>query len=90
MFRPQSLTWPFTWLVLLSMDSSSNAVKPTCQCCKTRLKITDFACGKCTMRFCRIHRLPETHACTYDFKGEGRAYLEKLNPKLVGKKIELI
>lgn len=64
--------------------------KPRCLTCKARLKLTDFPCGKCTIRFCHLHRLPETHACTYDFKGEGRILLEKLNPRLEQKKMDSI
>ena len=33
--------------------------------CKKKLKLTDMEC-RCTRRFCTTHRLPETHACTFD------------------------
>ena len=34
--------------------------------CKRKLKLTDFSC-KCEKIFCRLHRLPENHNCTYDY-----------------------
>lgn len=44
--------------------------------CKKKLKIVDMKC-RCEMRFCGIHRLPETHNCDYDFKKKGREDLRK-------------
>ena len=35
--------------------------------CRKKLKLTDMAC-RCKNIFCSIHRLPEQHECTYDFK----------------------
>mgnify|MGYP006125872955 FL=1 len=35
--------------------------------CKKKLKLSDTPC-RCELRFCKAHRLPEKHACTYDFK----------------------
>ncbi len=33
--------------------------------CGKKLQLTDMAC-KCNATYCMMHRLPETHACTYD------------------------
>ena len=33
--------------------------------CKKKLKLSDMEC-RCTKRFCIVHRLPETHECTFD------------------------
>jgi len=33
--------------------------------CRKKLKLTDMEC-RCNKRFCAAHRLPETHACTFD------------------------
>jgi predicted nucleic acid binding AN1-type Zn finger protein len=33
--------------------------------CRKKLKLTDMDC-RCQKRFCAAHRLPETHACTFD------------------------
>jgi hypothetical protein len=36
------------------------------QGCKKKLKLSDTPC-RCELRFCKAHRLPENHNCTYDF-----------------------
>jgi len=36
--------------------------------CKKRLRITDVKC-RCENMYCKKHRLPETHECTFDYKG---------------------
>jgi predicted nucleic acid binding AN1-type Zn finger protein len=61
-----------------------------CACCRKKLMITDFSCGKCSIRHCGEHRLPEQHACPFDFKTAGRAQLMKQNPTVQGKKMEMI
>ncbi len=37
--------------------------------CNKKLKLIDFnfIC-KCNNNYCKIHRLPENHDCTYDYK----------------------
>ena len=35
--------------------------------CNKKIKITDFAC-RCDKIYCKLHRLAESHECTYDFK----------------------
>lgn len=37
------------------------------QDCKKKIKLTDFYC-KCNKIFCTIHRLPEYHDCSYNYK----------------------
>jgi len=37
------------------------------ECCKKKLKITDFTCGYCNLKYCMSHRLPEDHNCNIDF-----------------------
>jgi hypothetical protein len=44
--------------------------------CKAKLHLTDFAC-KCEGWFCSAHRHAESHKCSYDFKAQGAAGLEK-------------
>ena len=36
--------------------------------CQKKIKLTDFPC-KCANTYCKIHRLPEQHRCTYDYRG---------------------
>ena len=37
--------------------------------CRKKLKLTDIEC-KCSKRFCAKHRLPESHPCSWNPKGE--------------------
>lgn len=58
-----------------------------CYICKKKLGLMPFKC-KCEQEFCSLHRAPEDHACTYDFKKEGKMLLEKLNPACLAAKLE--
>ena len=60
-----------------------------CGVCKKRLLLTSIEC-RCKHKFCAIHRYPEEHACTYDYKSEGRKALAKKLPKIVADKIKRI
>ena len=62
----------------------------TCACCRRKLTLTDFECGKCKTRHCAEHRLPEQHSCAHDFVAEGRALLTEQLAKVVAKKIDQI
>ena len=35
--------------------------------CNKKIKITDFSC-RCSKTYCKLHRLAESHKCSYDFK----------------------
>ena len=48
-----------------------------------------FKC-RCENLFCGLHRYSDQHDCTFDYKTEGRAKLEKDNPQVVGSKIRKI
>jgi hypothetical protein len=61
-----------------------------CGACKKKLCLSDFACAKCTTRYCAMHRLPETHACPHDFKKEGQTLLTKQNPRVIADKVDRI
>jgi predicted nucleic acid binding AN1-type Zn finger protein len=71
--------------------SSASDTKPTnpnrCGGCRKKLALTDFEC-RCKTRFCALHRAPEEHACTFDFKSHGLAHLEKQLTKAVADKVE--
>ncbi|XP_042877377.1 AN1-type zinc finger protein 4-like isoform X2 [Penaeus japonicus] len=54
--------------------------KPRCDQCSRRLRIgTTFEC-RCNRVFCSQHRHAEEHACTFDYRAEGRRLLEMANP----------
>ena len=61
--------------------------KNKCYHCKKKAGIYGFEC-KCGYTFCKMHRIPEDHDCTFDFAHHGKKQLEKNNPLLVGKKLE--
>lgn len=68
------------------VDAAKPAVRPKrCQGenCKAKLHLTDFAC-KCEGWFCSAHRHAESHKCSYDFKAQGVAGLEKTLVKVAG------
>ena len=58
--------------------------------CKKKLLLTDFACTKCSTRYCGAHRIPEEHACSFDFRKEGQILLAKQNPRVVNSKLDQI
>ncbi|KAK2971755.1 hypothetical protein RJ640_022894 [Escallonia rubra] len=58
-----------------------------CHCCKKRVRVAGFEC-RCGGIFCAMHRYPEEHACTFDFKSTGRVVLAKQNPLFVADKLE--
>ena len=49
----------------MNNDKSCICQYPDCQ---KKIKLTDFPC-KCANTYCKIHRLPEQHRCTYDYRG---------------------
>ena len=60
-----------------------------CGNCQKTLGIYGFLC-KCEAMYCKKHRLPESHQCSYDFAAEGRKQLQKNNPIVAKEKIEKI
>lgn len=65
--------------------------KPQTRCgfsaCKHKLALSDMEC-KCGVRHCSKHRMPEDHACAFDFKAHDRAVLNKQLVVCVGDKID--
>lgn len=58
--------------------------------CNKKLGLVDFKC-KCQNTYCAKHRLPDTHACSYDFRQEQTNRLMKhMSTAIVGNKIEVI
>ena len=48
--------------------------------CRKKLTITNTFVCRCSASFCPLHRHPESHACTFDYKAEGRRLLKAANP----------
>lgn len=58
-----------------------------CKKCNKKLKlINEFTC-RCGLIFCPMHRFYDQHDCTFDYRKEAMAQLEKMNPKIVNDKI---
>ena len=80
----------------LTLDLDAAAAAPVkaanpnrCGTCRKKLTLTDLEC-RCKARFCAAHRMPEEHACTFDFKSHGLAFLEKQLTKALADKMERI
>ena len=61
-----------------------------CNCCSKKLVLSDFACGKCNVRYCGKHRLPELHQCSHDFRAAGAEQLKQQMSRVVADKIDHI
>ena len=57
--------------------------------CKRKLTLMSYSC-QCLKKFCSEHRLPEDHACTFDFQEHGRKLIAKKNPLIINAKITQI
>jgi len=58
--------------------------------CAKKLTLTSIQC-KCEKKYCMAHRHPEDHACSYDFKGDGKKELLKfMSTAVTAKKVEVI
>lgn len=72
---------------------SDKPPKPANRCshidCKKKLLLSDPTC-KCKERYCMSHRMPEDHACSFDYKAAGKSQLEQSNPKVIGQKFDRI
>jgi len=54
--------------------------------CRKKLALSAIGCA-CGLRFCNEHRYPESHECTFDFRGRDRAQLKRDNPDVVASKL---
>ena len=63
--------------------------------CKKKIKITAFKC-RCGKLFCPLHRIPETHDCSFNFKEQNNLINKDILMKKnglgggVARKIEVI
>lgn len=60
-----------------------------CFTCRKRVGLTGFKC-RCGTTFCGVHRYPEKHGCTFDFKKIGREEIARANPLVIAEKLEKI
>lgn len=58
--------------------------------CKRKLALTTGSC-KCKKYFCAKHRVAEDHACTFDYREQQTATLNKtMSKSIVAQKVEPI
>ena len=67
--------------------SNINPEKKNCQTCLKKIGILGFKCNHCSLRYCKSHRLPESHDCEVDFISLGRKKLKVENPQISFAKI---
>lgn len=60
--------------------------KTKCWHCKKKVGLLGTEC-KCNYVFCNVHRMPEDHACTYNYEEEGKDLLKKQVKKLEHHKV---
>ncbi len=60
-----------------------------CTFCSKKIGIVNTFTCKCEKSYCNLHRMPETHQCSYmdGFKTEGRKRLETQLVKVVAEKV---
>jgi len=69
---------------------ASKKKRPRCEVCTKKLGLaTTYHC-RCGSAFCGVHRYPEAHPCSFDFKSEGREILQKSNPVVAAPKLPKI
>ena len=78
-----------TAVPVMSLTEAKPKAGNRCTACTKKLGLTDMNC-RCGHRFCAIHRIPESHACTYDYRAAAATLLTAQLPRVVGDKIERI
>ncbi|KAK4771391.1 hypothetical protein SAY87_031923 [Trapa incisa] len=58
-----------------------------CSGCNKKMGLMGFKC-RCGDSFCGAHRYPESHNCTFDYKGAGRVAIAKANPVVKADKLK--
>lgn len=73
-----------------SKNNQSGKSVERCSCCNKRVGLAKgFKC-RCGNMYCTVHRYPEEHDCTFDFKAAGRDLLARANPVVRTDKLERI
>lgn len=64
--------------------------KTRCTYCRKKIGLVTTHVCRCGNSFCATHRYAETHHCNYDYKTEGRKFLEQNNPLVLAPKLPKI
>lgn len=68
----------------------ATAAQPNrCAMCRKRVGLTGFKC-RCGITCCGVHRYPEKHDCSFDFKKIGREEIVRANPVIKAEKLQKI
>ncbi|KAK4844170.1 hypothetical protein QYF36_017289 [Acer negundo] len=88
---PIEPSWPPSAAVGSSSSDKPEPPKAANRCltCKKKVGLTGFKC-KCGSTYCGVHRYPEKHECTFDFKSAGRDAIAQANPVVKADKLERI
>lgn len=73
------------------MDPNSNNMNK-CKACNKSLKLIDITLGKCKCKnvYCKKHKMPEDHKCSYNYKDHEREILGNKMKKVEVAKISHI
>ena len=63
--------------------------KSKCWNCTKKVGLLGYEC-QCQFTFCKKHRMPEDHQCTFDFVNQGKKVLSQNNPLIKSDKIQKI
>ncbi|XP_010917248.1 zinc finger A20 and AN1 domain-containing stress-associated protein 8-like [Elaeis guineensis] len=75
---------------VLPSSSGGESAKQRCNRCNKRVgPAGGFKC-RCGATYCAVHRYPEEHECTFDYKAAGRSAIAKANPVVRANKFEKI
>ena len=72
----------------ISSNIKTNKKKNRCGVCKKKLGLLGFECRCSDTQFCAIHRLPESHDCSFDHQKFGRDNLSQGLVKVVADKFD--
>ncbi|XP_075736561.1 AN1-type zinc finger protein 4 isoform X2 [Rhipicephalus microplus] len=61
-----------------------------CSWCKRKTGLASTYVCRCGNTFCTVHRYAEAHACSHDYKAEGRHILQRNNPVVKAAKLPKI
>lgn len=76
--------------VVLPSSSGGESGKLRCSRCNKRVRLAGgFKC-RCGETYCAVHRYPEEHECTFDYKTAGRRVIAKANLLVRADKLEKI
>ena len=63
-------------------SNKKNNNRCTHSLCNAKLKLTDLEC-KCNNKYCVLHRMPESHDCSYDFKKDKIKLIKVVAEKVI-------